>query len=81
MLENLLFIMLGMWFGLCGGLIVFLFWFENGKFEIDCSDSETEVYRMNIRKLDKLHKRRYILLSIDRHAILRQKNMDYYENK
>lgn len=81
MLENVLLVLLGVWIGICLGLVIFLFRYENGKFEIDCSDADTEIYRMNIRKLDKLHKRNFILLSIDRKAILRANNIDYYEKK
>ena len=42
------------------------FRFQNGKFEVNETDADKDVYKLIINDFDKLHKRRYLLVRITR---------------
>ena len=42
------------------------FRFQNGKFEVNETNADKDVYKLIINDFDKLHKRRYLLVRITR---------------
>ena len=42
------------------------FRFQNGKFEVNETDADKDVYKLIINDFDKLHKRKYLLVRITR---------------
>lgn len=54
-------------------LIFTKLYLSNGKFQIDESNPEKDIYRICINKFDKLKKRKYILLRIERRDDLTRK--------
>lgn len=45
----------------------------SGTLRIDQSDSEKDVYRLEINRLDNLSKKRHVILKVDKNADLSQK--------
>lgn len=68
---------LGLIIGVCIGAIVYALlqriFVAHGTLRIDHSNPEKDIYRFEIDNLDKLNKRAYVELKIDRHADLSQK--------
>jgi hypothetical protein len=46
--------------------IVYLNIYKNGTFDINTTDPEKDIYRLNIDNFDKLERRRFLLLKIDK---------------
>ena len=55
------------------GVIATYFDIYDGVIRIDKSNPEKDVYRIDIEDIDKLSKKKRILLKVDRHADLSQK--------
>lgn len=68
-----------MWIAVCVILVLIIkdiiFYIINkvGTLKIDHSDPEKDIYRIDINDLDKLSKKKLIILKIDNHADLSQK--------
>ena len=59
-------LMIGCLLGIAISWIFVKFRFQNGKFEVNETDADKDVYKLIINDFDKLHKRRYLLVRITR---------------
>ena len=59
-------LMIGCLLGIVISWIFVKFRFQNGKFEVNETDADKDVYKLIINDFDKLHKRRYLLVRITR---------------
>ena len=59
-------LLIGCILGIIISWIFVRFRFQNGKFEVNETDADKDVYKLIINDFDKLHKRRYLLVRITR---------------
>lgn len=69
----LLWFVVGVSIGSIIASIIFYVRSSNGTLRIDCTNPEKDVYRLEIDDLDKLSKKKHVILKIDSHADLSQK--------
>ena len=59
-----------------GALVTYVFmklYLLNGTLQIDKHDPEKDIYRLCVDSFNKIERRRYVLLKIDKHADLTRK--------